>query len=274
MLKSGKERSEGTGPEVLAVKSISRAGTVLMSLGNGHDTVTDISACCGLSKSTVHRLLKALEENLLVSQNPMTHRYYLGPLITQFSLSPRNTHELLITSAHHEMQRLAEISQETVMLNIMIGIQCLRLYEVRGTHDLRITGREGSTLSSLVGATAKALLVQLPEKELERALKCIDIEPVTDRTVTDKDLLVRQLRDIREQGYAVSHGEMIVGVTCIAAPVGAYVLPVAINIAGPENRLSPKEKEVTRELMASTARISGHLSELFSPYIINPAKSR
>lgn len=248
-----------------AVKSISRAGSVLVSLGNGCDTITDISSFCKLSKSTVHRLLKALEENHLVSQNPISHRYYLGPQFTRFALSPGNTHDFLISNVHHEMQRLADFSRETVMLSILIGIQCIQLHEVPSPYDLRISGQIGGVLPTLAGATAKALLAELPEPELENAVKYLEVSPITAQTVTDKDLLLHQLEMIREQGYAITDGEMFMGVTCVAAPVRSYVLPAVISVVGPESRLKPRIEEVTHELLAGTARITRKLKKLFGP---------
>ncbi len=234
-----------------------------MGLGNGCDTITDISSFCKLSKSTVHRLLKALEENMLVSQNPITHHYYLGPLITRFALSPGNTHDFLITNTRQELEKLVAVSQETVMLTILIGIQCVELYEVPSPYDLRISGQIGGVLPTLAGATAKALLSQLPQKELEKALNYVDIAPITAQTVTDRAALLRQLETVREEGYAGSDGEIFMGVSCVAAPVSSYVLPAAISVVGPESRLKPRSTEVTRELLLSSSRLSKKLARLF-----------
>ena len=126
------------GPPV--VKSISRASCILAGMGAGLGTITDLALNCNLSKSTVHRILKALEETLLVSQNPITHRYYLGPLITRFSSTPRNTHEFLVTSAIEEMKRMNRFSMETVTLGVSIGIQYIHLHQIQSPYDLRVCG--------------------------------------------------------------------------------------------------------------------------------------
>ncbi len=78
-----------------AVKSIYRAANILTCVSNGFNSITDIAEYCGLSKSTVHRLLKALGESNLIVQDPVSREYYLGQLITKLLTKPHITHEYL-----------------------------------------------------------------------------------------------------------------------------------------------------------------------------------
>jgi predicted transcriptional regulator len=61
-----------------AVQSIKRASAILNCISDGTNSVTDIATKCDLSKSTVHRLLKALCESELVMQDTLNHQYFLG----------------------------------------------------------------------------------------------------------------------------------------------------------------------------------------------------
>lgn len=246
-----------------AVQSIYRAGNILLCLGNGVNSITEIAHHCRLSKSTVHRLLKALEESDIVSQNPINHRYNLGPLITQLASKPQNTHEYLITSSYNEMRRLSDISEETITIGIMTGIQYIHLHDIQSKHDLRVT-EEGRRIRPLfMGATTKVLLSQLNDDELEIVLKHIKITPVTANTVTDKDVLIAQLKEIRKRGYAVSYGETVVGALCISAPIRNYTLPAALSIVGPESRLKSRVNELVKEIMASADLISKNIAGIF-----------
>ena len=249
------------GPPV--VKSISRASCILSGMGAGQGTITELATSCNLSKSTVHRILKALEETLLVSQNPITHRYYLGPLITRFSSTPRNTHEFLVTSAAEEMKRMNRFSMETVTLGVSIGTQYVHRHQIQSPYDLRVTEEPGGHRPLLLGATAKVLLSQLPESEQRIALKYLDLTPVTPNSVTDKVVLKQELDTIKQEGYSVSYGETMPGAVCITAPIKSYVLPAAMSVVGPESRLKPREKEVIRELKISVDRISDTVSGVF-----------
>lgn len=255
--------SPNTDPRPPVVKSISRAGNILLCLSNGTSTVTDIAHQCQLSKSTVHRLLKALEESLIVSQDPINHRYYLGPLITRLSAEPQNTHEYLITCSLEEMKHLSDVSEETITLSTMTGIQYVHLNEIQSKHDLRVI-EEGRRIRPLfMGATTKVLLSQLGDDELKIVMKNIQIGQTTANTVTDKDVLMAQVEEIRQQGYAVSRGEAVTGALCISVPIKDYVLPVALSIVGPESRLESRVTALIQEMLTSARRISSNIAGIF-----------
>ncbi len=246
-----------------AVKSISRAASILFCLSDGTSTLTDIASCCHLSKSTVHRLLKALEESHLATQDPLNHRYYLGPMLTGLILSPQITHGYLIMCAVEEMKRLSDVAEDTVALDAMIAIKPVPLYEIPSKQDLRVS-EDGKRLGPLfAGARAKVMFSQLSDEELKIALNNINIAPVTKKTVTDKNVLMEQMHDIRKQGYAVAYGERIDGAICIAAPVNKYVCPVALSVIGPEGRIKPRINNIVKELKASAGRISDSIAEVF-----------
>jgi DNA-binding IclR family transcriptional regulator len=67
------------------VNSITKGADILRNLSEGIDRISDLSKNLQLSKSTAHRLLKTLEISELVMQDPITRRYYLGPLILKLA---------------------------------------------------------------------------------------------------------------------------------------------------------------------------------------------
>lgn len=246
-----------------AVKSISRAADILFCLSNGINTVTDIAKKCELSKSTVHRLLKALKESHLATQDPINQQYHLGPLITRLSSNPQTNHHYLITCAIEEMNGLWDIVEETVTLNIMIGIQYVRLHEIPSKHDLRVIEGYDPVGPIYVGATAKVLLSQLNDEELQAAIKNIRISNITEHSVTNKNVLITQSKKIRQQGYAISYGERIAGALCISAPIKNYFWPAALSVVGPEIRLKPRVNELVREVTARSSRITNNITDFF-----------
>jgi DNA-binding IclR family transcriptional regulator len=248
-----------------AVKSISRAGNVLACLDAGFGTITEIAEHCRLSKSTVHRLLKALEETQLVFQNPLNHRYYLGSLLLRFALNPRCTHDLLVATAADEMRRLAETCGETVTLVVLSGIRFIQLHEIQSANPLRVTQAGPPVRSLFMGATSRVLLGQLSPAELRIVLYNVDFPRITPATLTDKDIIRTRLEAVVHQGYDTSYGEAIPGAMAIAVPVYHYVLPATLSLAGPEQRLEPRRDEVIREMRAAADRLSRSLALRFAP---------
>jgi len=250
-----------------ATGSIAHAAEILFCLGNDIHKVSDIARQCDFSKSTVHRVLKLLEQSQLVVQDMINRHYYISLLVTKLASNAITTHKRLITYANAEMQRLSSISEETVALDIMSGMQYLPLHEIPSHHNLRVTQeskRIGPLYAGLyAGASVKVLLSQLDENRLKMLMDIIKIPPVTERTVTDKELLMAQLKDIRKKGYAVSRGERVPGTICIAAPINNYILPVGLSVVGPEIRLQSRIKEVVAELKASSDSISRNIADMF-----------
>jgi DNA-binding IclR family transcriptional regulator len=245
--------------------SIAHATSVLICIGNDVHALTDIARECNLGKSTVHRVLKLLEQSRLVVQDTINRRYYLGPLLTRLTANPVTTHEYLIMYASDEMKHLARISEETVNIDIMIGIQAFSLYEIPSQHDLKVSQENRVPGPLLAGASVKVLLSMLNDKQLKVAIDSLNLTPVTKRTITDKEILLEQIKDIRRLGYTVSHGEWLDGVVCFSAPVTNYTLPLSLNIVGPESRLQQREKDVIKELRASAARVSENIARVLPP---------
>ncbi len=249
------------------VGSIAHAREILVCLSEDIHKVSDIARRCNFSKSTVHRVLKLLEQSQFAVQDAINRKYYLGPLVRQLAANTIATHQRLAAYADTEMQRLASISEETVALDIMTGMQYLSLHEIPSPHNLRVT-QENQKLEPLysgryAGASVKVLLAQLDDNRLKSFFEMVNIAPMTKRTVTNKSLLMAQLEDIRKNGYAVSHGERIPGVICVAAPIKNYFLPVSLCVVGPESRLQSRVKEVIAELKISSSRISKNIADIF-----------
>jgi len=187
----------------------------------------------------------------------------MGPLINYISSNPYANHHYLINCAMEELRHLWNFSGETVELNIMIGLQYIRLHEIQSKYDLKVVQGPDPVGPIYVGAAAKVLLSQLNDEDLEMAMRNIVISRVTEHSVTDKNVLKAQIEQIRKQGYGVSYSERITGALCISAPVDNYFWPVALSLVGPEGRLKPREKETLDEVKTSALHISRSIKEYF-----------
>jgi DNA-binding IclR family transcriptional regulator len=246
-----------------ALRASLRTSNILICLSHGIDSVTAIADICKLNKATVHGLLQVLCESRIVMQDPASHRYFVGPLITEIASNPFVTHEYLISCVFNEMQALSDLSCETIGLLILIGLQLVTLFEVPSTQDLKIVGKHKIIGNVHAGANGKIMLSQLSNKDLKITLANMVLEPLTEHTVTRKDQLIAQIKQSREQGYAVSYGERIMGAMNIAVPVNNYIVPASLAILGPENRIKPKSQDYIKALLDSSMRIRENLKQTF-----------
>ena len=247
--------------------SIAHATQILKCLADDIHKVSDIARRTGFSKSTVHRVLKLMEQSQLAVQDTINRSYYLGPLITRLASSAITTHKRLITCADTEMKRLADISEETIVLDIMMGLKFISLHEIPSRHNLKVSQeikKSSSVYDKLyAGASIKALMAQLDDKRLHMLLSIVNLFPATKNTVTDKRVLMGQILETRRLGYTVSRSERIPDTICVAVPVYHYVLPVGLSVVGPDMRLQSRIREVVMELKASSIRISKNIVEIF-----------
>jgi IclR family transcriptional regulator, KDG regulon repressor len=236
--------------------SLERATEILLCLGNGINSATEIAAYCEYSVSTVHRLLQNLVVLRWVVQDEISHKYFLGPLVHKLSSNLMTGHRYLILHALKEMSRLSNLTEETITLSALDQFQILKLQDIPSLHNLRIIEADDKLQGQFLGATAKVLLSQLHDNHLKDFLKHLKNQPATADSVVDNDILLEQILEVRRKGYAVSSGERIKGAVCICAAVNNYYCPVAIYIVGPEDRLKSKIDELVTELLASASLIA------------------
>lgn len=247
-------------PKETAVQSIKRASEILDCISDGINSVTNIASKCDLSKSTVHRLLKALCESELVMQDPINHQYFLGYSIIKLISTPMATQEYLTTCASEEMNKLSEKSGETVSLGIKMGLKNVNIHVVTSKSDLKVDGAKLRIRPVQEGVDGLILLSQLDDKQIANILNTIqsDLKIKTGRT-TSSDLS-NKIKQIRSLGFAIGHSELTMGVTCISAPLKNYALPAVLNLVGPEVRMKPKIQSLTAELITTAGRISNILA--------------
>ncbi|MFH1350514.1 MAG: IclR family transcriptional regulator, partial [Pseudomonadota bacterium] len=188
-------------------------------MSSGIDKITDISESLHLSKSTAHRLLKTLEVSELVVQDPITRRYYLGPLVLNLASKVLIAHRNLINIASQEMKQLRDISKETVALHVPNGSERICLEEADSPQEIKYTSGRGVIAPIYVGSAGKMLLSQFNDGELELLLNSIRLVPVGPHSITDKTVLLKELEKVREQGYAISFGERLPGGASISVPI-------------------------------------------------------
>ena len=248
-----------------AVQSIKRAAEILDCISDGITSVTNVAVKCNLSKSTVHRLLKALCESELVMQDPINHQYFLGYSIIKLISTPMATQEFLTTCASEEMNKLSEISGETVSLGIKMGLKNINIHVVTSKSDLKVEGAKFRIRPIHMGVDGLVLLSQLDDKQITNILNTI----LTDtRSKTNKAAsidLISKIKQIRSLGFAIGHSELTFGVTCISAPLKNYALPVVLNLVGPEIRMKPKIQSLTADLITTAGRISDILAARSNP---------
>lgn len=243
-------------------QSVVRAISVLKAFTDEHPewNLTPLAQELGLNKATTFRLLTALESEALITRDPESDKYRLGPAIVTLGGRALRANSLRAAS-HGELQALANESHETASLEILHGWEALVLDEIAGSHVMSGSQSIGSRWPAHATSTGKALLAALDEEQLRQRLPN-PLPPYTPHTITGWDALLADLVCTQQRGYAVAREELEIGLMAIGAPVlnhdGEAV--AAISIAGPTLRLTvEREPELGALLRAYARRISKRL---------------
>lgn len=246
------------------VNSLIRAAEILKVLGDGVNQGSVIADTVQLSRSTTHRLLNTLVLTGFATQDPVSRKYYLGPLIQTLAANPLAVHQSLIQCATAEMKQLQDKYLGTVMLQVRQGAHRIIIEELRSDHLRSYSWGKGMSAPIHTGASGKLLLAEMPAAQLSILFEGIDLFPVGPNTITRQADMLAELKKIRKIGYAISQGEHEEGSYAIAVPIKNYICPVALAIAGHVSRMKEKTDDIVDDLKTSAGKISTSLKDDYS----------
>lgn len=218
-------------------------------------SVRELAAHCGRSPSTIQGHLTAMRNVGLLSQNAAGkyrvgwRAYTLGiGLVGKFTLP---------AIAESYLQWLAEEAGETAHLAVLDGNEALYIAKVEGPGAVRVASQVGMRVPAHASATGK-LLLALSQDDPGISMPVRSLSALTPHTVTDPEVLQRELEKISAVGYAVDNQETELGMCCLAVPVrdrsGAVV--AALSVSGPCERVKPGLKYLLYLARRTAAEIS------------------
>lgn len=221
--------------------------------------LTELAAACGLSKSNAHRLLKTLEDCRYVRQDSLTKSYEPTLRVWELGMRVFRQVDLRGIAASH-LQRLAEVTGESVHLSVLDQSEVLYIDKVESTHAVRAFIGIGDRAPAYCTATGKSMLAFMPPSAVGEATRTM--KRFTPLTPVDHAKLDADLQRIRERGFSVTGGEWQAGVVGIAAPIrgSGGVVAGGVGIAGPEARMRQADAdEQIAAVLATAAAISRSL---------------
>jgi len=222
--------------------------------------ISEISSMLNISKSTVHGITAALEDQGAIIRDAASKRYAIG--ITLMELGKIAYEKIDFKKAAHPiMEDLMEQCQESVFLGIRNGNNITIIDIVESRKDFKITSPIGTTLPLLAGATGKLFLSLMEPKDLQKYLNSNHLIRFTPNTITDPKQYATELKKVRKNGFATDDEEYISGVRAIAAPVkreGAYI-PAIWVVGFKASMTREKIQTIIKQTREAADRISKKL---------------
>jgi IclR family KDG regulon transcriptional repressor len=242
------------------IRSVSHALDLLEQFRDDIDElgVTELSKRLSLHKNNVFRLLATLESRNYIEQNKVTENYRLG--LKTLELGQTFIKQMgLLRQSRPILERLVRECNETTYVAVLKDFQIVYLDVVETDMTVRVVPRIGTQLPAYCTAAGKVQIAFMSEEELAKYLPAKELKRFTPNTITDRQALKGQLREIVEKEYAIDNEELDIGVRCVGAPIRDYTRRIvgAISVSGPtmrltderiENELIPKVKKAAEEI--------------------------
>jgi IclR family KDG regulon transcriptional repressor len=228
----------------------------LFLAGDEELSAPDITRRTGLPRTTVHELLVTLTARNYLSRDELTGRYRLGLRLFQLGNSYGERLDLA-RAATAVARRVSAECNETVHVAIRDGANVVYVAKVDSTRAVRMVSAVGRTLPAHCTAVGKALLAGLRPAEFDGLFPPgTRLASLTERSITDVEVLRRQLAEVAERGISVEECESTPDVCCVAAPVRDHGNRVvaAMSISVPAVRWTPEGLARWQRLVIEGAR--------------------
>jgi IclR family transcriptional regulator, acetate operon repressor len=240
-------------------QAIDRAAMLLAQVVHGTEPVsfTELTASCGLAKSTTSRLLTALERHQLVRRDD-DGRFWPGALFVRYAWRGTAGSDL-VAVAQPFLEQLGEQTSETVNLGVAArgggepdADTCVeQIAQVNSRYMIGGTNWVGLAVPLHCSALGKVLVAFGAA-----ALPAGPLEARTDRTITARLALDAEIAAVTERGYAVTDEELEPGLVAVAAPVfgGGPAAIAAISVSAPASRMGAAQIPAAAAQCVAAAR--------------------
>ncbi|MAU45447.1 MAG: IclR family transcriptional regulator [Yangia sp.] len=208
---AGKSDTIPTNLRLLTVlEEVARAGVPV--------TPTAVNDVLGLPKPTIHRLFATLEDEGFLQRDMDGRTYSPGPRLRQLAggiISSRR----IRTARQAILRKLSAQVGETCNIAMPERNAMTYLERVETEWPLRIQLPIGTSVPFYCTASGKMYLSSLASNHLERYLDATDLVAHTPNTLTTPEAILRELEEVRSNGYALDREEFMVDMIALAVPI-------------------------------------------------------
>jgi IclR family transcriptional regulator, pca regulon regulatory protein len=217
------------------IRAFSRANPAL--------TIAEVAKATDLSRATARRFLHTLETDGYVSRDG--DRYSLRPKVLELGysyLSSMSVNDIL----QHRLNEAAARLGESCSIGALDGDDIV--FVARATAPtprvMTVSFSVGARIPAYLSAIGRALLAELPERELEDYLRTVEPHRETPLTIANLAELRNEIIRVREQGYCIIDQEIEMGVLAAAVPIRmAGQPPFGMSVAIHASRASASALE-------------------------------
>jgi DNA-binding IclR family transcriptional regulator len=236
----------------MGIQVISRAAAILRALREDTSGLSlgQIAERVELPRSTVQRIVAALQAERLVISTGGDGSIRLGPEITALSEATRYS---VVELCRPHLVELSQRVTETVDLSVLRGSSAIFLDQVPGTHRLRTVSAIGDVFPLTTTANGRAILAAMDRRRAEDLVRAEWQRRGIRQRWSDFSAL---LDEVARSGLAYDLDEHTAGISAVgAAFADASEELHAISVPIPSTRFREKKRAVEKALAATMGEI-------------------
>ena len=194
-----------------------RAFAVLEIIAANPSRVVDVTNELGLPWATVHRTIKKLEASQVITRDPESSKYEIGPWMWYVGSAYLANNKALNASIAY-LARDRDIKDVDIQIVERVGNYAVVTHAEKRQSTPISKAQYGYSLPLHAGSKGRVLLAYETEDFIDTYLSR-KLEKLTPDTVTDPVELRRQVNVVREQGWALTIADVQPFTGSIAAPI-------------------------------------------------------
>lgn len=220
----------------------------LLSSSTEGYTLTEIADAINTPKSSIFPVIHTMNQRRFISINKQTSKYIIG--INTFAAGSLYLNKLdILELIKEEMKHIVDEGLETCQLGVLDKADVLYIAKIDSFQPIRLISSVGTRLPAYCTALGKALLCDYSNSKL-MTLYHNELKALTKNTITNIDILHKQLISIRETNIAMEFEESTDYIECIAVPIRKdNIVVLAISVSIPTFRQTPEKIELVKKLL-------------------------
>lgn len=211
-------------------------------------TLSEIARRCEMPKGSISPIVHTLADHQLLKYQSAEGKYNIG--IKSYEIGSRYIDQSDISDEIREItKRVVQRCNETCHFAVLDKENVVYLMKQDTSESIRMVSSIGKRIPAYSTAIGKALLSGLSSAEIH-SLYEKGLKPVTGKTITDIEVLLKQIQDVREKEVAYESEESSENITCIGVPLkkeGKVVAALSVSI--PIFRASAEKRELVETVL-------------------------
>ncbi len=247
--------------QVNNIQSVERALNILELLSKTQLPMgaIEISQELGINRTTVYGLMNTLINMDYVVRSEVGSKYTISGRMYSLSYSYPNRLPV-VQYAQRYMQELSDTYNTTIHLGTLTIRHDVLLINARFPKNIQNI-RSGSSFPLHASGMGKVLLAfSSPEKREDMIARC-DFQAFTRKTIVDRDVMEKEMQEIREQGYGCDEEEYMEGTACIAFPIfnSRDDITAAMSVSGTCDQINGQREQIIRDGLRCSKQCSSEM---------------